>query len=566
MRSTPALPLFLLSLGIAPLKAVEGWPVSFTKTSKTVPTIELRLNPPEDPYPQVSAALQLLEREDMRTKEAYMLKLQDVFNKMIDESQRLIADAVEKYMKPFEDKKLLDVIVKQLEGRATSTASSKKATTPKTRASRFQQFPHLDSAADGVNTGTVLEVVAKEAMFQDKGADTGEMVNGTDLNDGPLRLATINRHAFDSGEDAASRDPASLISSNKEGFAGGDARSNSVAAEALRSRTEGNERRPSNTERLEQRPLPDGPLSGAASFIQLRSRQAGAGGNVVTNVLKSLQNSAAPMVNVEVVDVFEPPSEIEDKIKQIEQKRNDEEAKMFELAAEELTQLTRITVQELEKNLQIQMNPFLVDTDAVTAAFERRKPAGARGGMAFRQREQATTNVSSVVEDDTSLQRETRDGVAHLGLAGVDVAGAKRDTQEIDVMNAATPQHVPDGPIRDDNPSMAASSGVFHHEWLSFLQLGQGFLNPEQLSVKVGASERPYPTPVDLVSDRQKKRDAIERLERETILKLQQKLMDAQGEMMKDALHEGLAAVLALLGGTSEAVRVRFLAQTAPTE
>lgn len=46
--------------------AAEAWPIAFTKTSKSMPSVEVRLAPPEDPLPQVSASIQQLERQRMR--------------------------------------------------------------------------------------------------------------------------------------------------------------------------------------------------------------------------------------------------------------------------------------------------------------------------------------------------------------------------------------------------------------------------------------------------------------------------------------------------------------------
>lgn len=70
--------LLLFSHGIS-------WPIAFKKNSKSMPSIELRLAAPEDPLPQVSASVQLLERERMKVEEGLMSKLEDVFNKMVRE-------------------------------------------------------------------------------------------------------------------------------------------------------------------------------------------------------------------------------------------------------------------------------------------------------------------------------------------------------------------------------------------------------------------------------------------------------------------------------------------------
>lgn len=63
-----------------------------------MPSVEVRLAPPEDPLPQVGASIQMLEKQRMRyvtakthlwsivtsrVEEALMSKLEDVFNKMV---------------------------------------------------------------------------------------------------------------------------------------------------------------------------------------------------------------------------------------------------------------------------------------------------------------------------------------------------------------------------------------------------------------------------------------------------------------------------------------------------
>ncbi|KAL8272936.1 hypothetical protein Esti_003104 [Eimeria stiedai] len=82
-----------------------------------------------------------------------------------------------------------------------------------------------------------------------------------------------------------------------------------------------------------------------------------------------------PAVKLQLTEVKEPDPQIKEKMDEIEQLRTDEETKMFEQAMAEFAQLTRITVAEsgfhsigigteLEKNIQIQLNPFLVDKQA----------------------------------------------------------------------------------------------------------------------------------------------------------------------------------------------------------
>ena len=60
------------------------------------------------------------------------------------------------------------------------------------------------------------------------------------------------------------------------------------------------------------------------------------------------------------------------------------------------------------------------------------------------------------------------------------------------------------------------------------------------MNVRVGTSEVPYPTIGSLAQDMETRRDAAERLERAKILELILKLLEAENEMIKDALEGAL--------------------------
>jgi hypothetical protein len=86
------------------------------------------------------------------------------------------------------------------------------------------------------------------------------------------------------------------------------------------------------------------------------------------------------------------------------------------------------------------------------------------------------------------------------------------------------------------------------------LAAGEGL--PKQLNVRVGSSEIPYPTIAGLAADMETRRDTAEHLERQRILELQLKLLDAENEYVKDALQ---GAVGSFLMRHPEAVATSFL-------
>ena len=71
---------------------------------------------------------------------------------------------------------------------------------------------------------------------------------------------------------------------------------------------------------------------------------------------------------------------------------------------------------------------------------------------------------------------------------------------------------------------------------------------PQELNVRVGASDVPYPTIAGVAQDMETRRDTAEHLLRQRILELELKLLEAQNEFVKDALHQAVGSVLVRLG------------------
>jgi hypothetical protein len=66
-----------------------------------------------------------------------------------------------------------------------------------------------------------------------------------------------------------------------------------------------------------------------------------------------------------------------------------------------------------------------------------------------------------------------------------------------------------------------------------------------QLNVRVGSSEAAYPTIAGLAQDMETRRDTAEHLERQRILELQLKLLEAENEYIKQALQGAIGSFLA---------------------
>ena len=70
---------------------------------------------------------------------------------------------------------------------------------------------------------------------------------------------------------------------------------------------------------------------------------------------------------------------------------------------------------------------------------------------------------------------------------------------------------------------------------------------PQELNVRVGSSDVPYPTIAGVAQDMETRRDTAEHLLRQRILELELKLLEAENELVKDALHKAVGSVLVRL-------------------
>ncbi|UKJ87894.2 tRNA delta (2)-isopentenylpyrophosphate transferase [Theileria orientalis] len=75
-------------------------------------------------------------------------------------------------------------------------------------------------------------------------------------------------------------------------------------------------------------------------------------------------------VRVMMSEVEPPDPAIKEKMEQIEQARNDEEIHAFYQEAQEFEQLTQVTLIELQKMLQLQLNPYLMETEKINQAYQ----------------------------------------------------------------------------------------------------------------------------------------------------------------------------------------------------
>lgn len=224
-----------------------GWTTDFEYNAKSLPSIEVKLSPPENPLPQVSAEIKKLEASRLKLEESLMEKLEDEYNKALTSSKLRIKETVEKTLSIFDNPNMLRSIISE------SVKPLKR--------------DHIRR---------VKEVSQEES--------SENLERSFDESSGPLPPPEVRDHT---------------------------------------------------------------------SFIE-------------QNYLKG----ATPSVRITLSELTEPDVAIKDKIEEIEQYRSDEEVMMFESAISEMNSLREITILELEKQIQLQLNPFLVNKMIVHRTLE----------------------------------------------------------------------------------------------------------------------------------------------------------------------------------------------------
>ncbi|CRG84248.1 blood stage antigen 41-3 precursor, putative [Plasmodium relictum] len=341
-----------------------GWPIDFEYNSKSLPSIEVKLSPPENPLPQVAAEIKILESSRLRLEEGMMQKLEDEYNKSLSNSKIKIKDTVEKSLSIFNDHNVLGSVI------SNSVKMLKKE-----------------------NLRKVKETVDEENNLK-------------------------------------------KMEKNYEGRNG---------------------------------PLPPPELRNHTSFLE-----------------KNYLNRTIPSVKISLSEISEPDISIKEKIEEIEQYRTDEEVMMFETAISELSILTEITILELEKQIQLQLNPFLVDKKVVHRALEKELKE-------LEKREQTQKIKENFQKQSSFIEQEENEDTGNI------------------------------------------------------------------LNVKISQTDYSYPTVDELVMQMQKKRDISEKLERQKILELQMKLLKAQSEMIRDALHFCISKVIAQYSPIVETLKLQAM-------
>nr|PVC53509.1 tRNA delta (2)-isopentenylpyrophosphate transferase [Theileria orientalis] len=217
------------------------WETDFVKDSKSMPSIEIKLAPPENPLPQVENEVKLLESNRVELEEGMMSRLEQEYNNALMTSRERIKNLINDSLSVFDNKELIVELL--------------------------SKYAHKSKNKNHVNTKLVLHFLKTAFRFQ--------------LNN--------------------------------------------------------------------------------VSFLQMDEAY----------VPSSVRVMVMCMINIhfQMSEVEPPDPAIKEKMEQIEQARNDEEIHAFYQEAQEFEQLTQVTLIELQKMLQLQLNPYLMETEKVKQAY-----------------------------------------------------------------------------------------------------------------------------------------------------------------------------------------------------
>ncbi|AFZ80122.1 hypothetical protein BEWA_029730 [Theileria equi strain WA] len=103
--------LFILLVFYSLKNVASYWNKEFVKDSKTMPSIEIKLSPPENPLPQVEDEIHLLESNRIELEEGMMTKMEEEYNTALLESKKRIKEVIEESLRVFNDKELMAVLL-----------------------------------------------------------------------------------------------------------------------------------------------------------------------------------------------------------------------------------------------------------------------------------------------------------------------------------------------------------------------------------------------------------------------------------------------------------------------
>eukprot|EP00375_Theileria_parva_P003290 XP_765971.1 blood-stage antigen [Theileria parva strain Muguga] len=100
--------IFLLFyIGYTVVNVFGFWETDFVKDSKSMPSIEIKLAPPENPLPQVEEEIKLLESNRIELEEGMMSRLEQEYNNALMNSKEKIKTVINDSLSVFDNKELI---------------------------------------------------------------------------------------------------------------------------------------------------------------------------------------------------------------------------------------------------------------------------------------------------------------------------------------------------------------------------------------------------------------------------------------------------------------------------
>lgn len=105
------MPLFVLFFLLISKNVTSFWSKEFVKNSKTMPSIEIKLSPPENPLPQVEEEIHQLESNRVELEDGMMTKIEEEYNNALLESKKRIKEVIEDNLSLFNDKEVMAMLL-----------------------------------------------------------------------------------------------------------------------------------------------------------------------------------------------------------------------------------------------------------------------------------------------------------------------------------------------------------------------------------------------------------------------------------------------------------------------
>nr|BAN65028.1 41K blood stage antigen precursor 41-3 [Babesia bovis] len=93
------------------LQVYSEWDTDFVEDANSIPSIEIKLAPPQNPLPQVAHAIDKLETRRIQMEEGMMAQLEDKFNETLVESRDNIKQIIKQQFAIFEEKDMESIIL-----------------------------------------------------------------------------------------------------------------------------------------------------------------------------------------------------------------------------------------------------------------------------------------------------------------------------------------------------------------------------------------------------------------------------------------------------------------------